>query len=276
MPQHRLLVADVYEVGVGLNLFLSIEGVDRPAHDPAIDARFFMQLAEHTLFRDLAIFEGAARETPVGLPPLLVLRHENPSVTADKGLHSGSNAMLEVFASHVRRIPCGRTIRKGDRARMKIECLIEAIEAARQNWDYAINLVPVDKREWKASPDAWSLKDIIAHVAWHDNQMIELAETKDLIGSPWWDLSTDERNDKIYEQYKDMPIAEVLAFAEDAYPRMMAALRTLSDEDVNDPTRFTDMPEDWIPWRMLANNTYEHYIRHIGQIRAFGRAADAA
>jgi hypothetical protein len=150
---------------------------------------------------------------------------------------------------------------------MRVDCLIEIIEAARGNWDYVINLVPGEKRAWKTSPDAWSLKDIIAHVAWHDNQMIELAEMKDLVGSPWWDLPTDERNDKIYEQYKDLPIDEVLAFAGNAYSRMMTALRTLSDEDMNNAKRFTDMPEDWIPWRMLASNTYEHYLRHVGQVR---------
>ena len=150
---------------------------------------------------------------------------------------------------------------------MKTSCLIEAIEAARENWNYAIGLVPEDKREWKPAPDAWSLKDVIAHIAWHDDQMIELAETKDLVGSPWWDLPTDERNDRIYEQYKDAPLDEVLAFAEDAYTRMMAALETLSDGDMDDGSRFTDMPEGWIPWRMLASNTYEHYLRHVAQIR---------
>lgn len=159
---------------------------------------------------------------------------------------------------------------------MNASCLIEAIEAARGNWDYVINLIPEDKREWKPWPDAWSLKDIIAHVAWHDDQMIELAETKDLIGSPWWDLPTDERNDKIYEQYKDMPIGEVLAFANETYTRMMTALRTLSDEDMNDAKRFTDMPENWIPWRMIASNSYEHYLRHIGQIRTIAKAIKAS
>jgi len=154
---------------------------------------------------------------------------------------------------------------------MRVDCLIEAIEAARESYDYVVGLVPEEKREWKLAPDAWSLKDILAHVAWHDDQMIELAETKDLVGSPWWDLSTDERNQKIYEQYQNTPIDEVIAFAQNAYARMMAALRTLSDEDMNDPKRFTDVPEDWIPWRLFASNTYEHYLRHVGQIRKIAK-----
>lgn len=155
---------------------------------------------------------------------------------------------------------------------MKIDCLVEVIEATREYWDYANKLVPEDKREWKATPDAWSLKDIIAHVAWHEDQMIELAKTKDLVGSPWWELPMDERNDLIYEQYKDWSLEDVLAFAKSAYASMMTALKTLSDEDMNDAKRFTDMPEDWLPWRMIANNTYEHYLRHIGQIRAIAKA----
>jgi len=150
---------------------------------------------------------------------------------------------------------------------MQVDCLVEVIEVARGYWDYVIGLVPEEKREWKPAPDAWSLKDIIAHVAWHDDQMIELAETKDLVGSSWWELPTDERNQKIYEQYEDASVDEVLAFAEAAYARLMKALKGLSDEDMNDPKRYTDVPDDWIPWRLFASNTFEHYLRHIGQIR---------
>jgi len=158
---------------------------------------------------------------------------------------------------------------------MRVDCLIEVIEAGREYLGYAIKSVPEEKRDWKPSPDAWSLKDILAHIAWHDDQMIELCETKDLVGSSWWDLPNDERNDRIFEQYADMPLDEILRFFDEAYERMMSALKTLSDEDLNDAKRFTDVPEDWIPWRMISNNTYEHYIRHIGQIRAIGKAAKA-
>jgi uncharacterized damage-inducible protein DinB len=158
---------------------------------------------------------------------------------------------------------------------MRVDCLTEVIEAAREYLAYAASLVAEDKREWKPTQGAWSLKDILAHIAWHDDQMVELCETKDLAGSPWWDLPTDERNRKIYEKYDDTPIDAVLAFAEDAYARMLGALKSLSDEDLNDPKRYIDMPDDWIPWRMIANNTCEHYLRHIGQIRKLARDGSA-
>lgn len=150
---------------------------------------------------------------------------------------------------------------------MRIDCLIEAIEAARENWDHVLELVPEDKREWKPSPDAWSLKDIIAHVAWHELEMVKLIESRALEGSDWWELPTDKRNDKIYDLYWSALLEDVLAIAKDTYPRMISALRTLSDDDLNDPSRFTGMPPDWLPWRIIADNAYEHYLRHIAQIR---------
>ena len=156
---------------------------------------------------------------------------------------------------------------------MRVDCLIEVIEAARAYLGYAIRLVPEGKEASPPAPGAWSLKDVLAHIAWHDDQMIELCETRDLVGSPWWDLPMDERNDKIYEQYADMPLDEVHTFCDAAYGGMLKAIRSLPDEDLNDATRFTDMPEDWIPWRMIANNSYEHYLRHIGQIRKIAQAA---
>lgn len=149
---------------------------------------------------------------------------------------------------------------------MRIDCLIEVIEAAREYWDHVINLVPEDRREWKPSPDAWSLKDIIAHVAWHELEMIKLIESRALEGSDWWELPTDKRNDKIYDQYWSALLEDVLAIAKDTYPRMISALRKLEDDDLNDPARIQNMPPDWKPWRLLANNTYEHYLRHIGQV----------
>jgi uncharacterized damage-inducible protein DinB len=150
---------------------------------------------------------------------------------------------------------------------MKVSCLIEAIEAARESWDRALEQVPASSMETRMSAAGWSVKDVVAHVVWHELEMIELVESRALAGSDWWAIPTDERNAKIHAQSVDRPLDEVLEEAEDAYQRMMKALATLSDEDLNDPSRFQDMPEDWKPWRLLANNTYEHYLRHVGQVR---------
>jgi len=155
---------------------------------------------------------------------------------------------------------------------MKASCLIEVIERARKSWDFVLGLVPEGGMETIDPLTGWTVKDQIAHIAWHEEQMIELAETKDLVGSPWWELPTDERNGKIYELYKEMPLDEVLAFADATYQRMLKALKSLCDEDMNDASRFTDMPPDWVPWIMFASNTYQHYYEHGIGIRRMLRS----
>jgi hypothetical protein len=32
----------------------------------------------------------------------------------------------------------------------------------------------------------WTVKDVIAHITWHERQMIGLLEGRALVGSPWW------------------------------------------------------------------------------------------
>jgi hypothetical protein len=118
-------------------------------------------------------------------------------------------------------------------------------------------------------PEGWSLKDIIAHVAWHEREMVGLLESKALAGSDWWNLPMDERNSLIYEQHKDMPLDEVLAWAEKEYARFAKAFEALPEEALNAPSFFENMPPDWTPWEIIADNTYIHYRDHIDDIETW-------
>jgi len=158
---------------------------------------------------------------------------------------------------------------------MQLESFVEVIEAARKSLARVIEQVPREKWEQAGPNGPWSLKDILAHIAWHEEGMIEICEKKDVVGSFWWTLPMQERNDNVYNQYKDTPLEDVLEFFETSHRRFLTALQSLTDDDLNDPTHFHDMPTDWLPWRMLANNTYEHYLRHMGQVVAIRRAANA-
>jgi len=150
---------------------------------------------------------------------------------------------------------------------MKTICLVEAIEAARDNWDFVLSLVNEDEMETVDPLTGWTVKDQMAHIAWHELETVELVESRSLAGSPWWELPTDERNRKICEQYENVPLEAVRLMAEDAYTRMLQALKELPDEDLNDPSRFENMPSDWTPWKLIASNTYQHYLEHALGIR---------
>ncbi len=53
-------------------------------------------------------------------------------------------------------------------------------------------------------------------------------------------------------------------------------LRTLSDEDLIDPSSFPNMPPDWQPWMIIAQNTYEHYRDHILDVERWLAAGDSS
>ena len=111
-----------------------------------------------------------------------------------------------------------------------------------------------------------SVKDIIAHITWYEREMTGVIEARALVGSELWSVPLDERNEAIYRENKDRPLAEVLDEARQVHDRLMHQLESLSEQDLQDPGRFAEMPSDWKPWAVIASNTYEHYQHHVLQV----------
>jgi hypothetical protein len=111
--------------------------------------------------------------------------------------------------------------------------------------------------------DDWSAKDVVAHIAWYEREMIGLIDARALAGSEAWELSLDERNEAIYQANRERTLDEVREEAAEVHARLLEALETLLDEDLNDPARFAGMPSDWQPWEVIASDTFEHYREHV-------------
>jgi len=108
----------------------------------------------------------------------------------------------------------------------------------------------------------WSGKDVLAHVSWYEREMVGFLSRRVLVGSDLWSLPLEERNAVIQAANRERPLAEVLAEASRVHRELMDLLAGLSDEDLLDPGRFAELPPDWIPWEVIASNTYEHYPEH--------------
>ena len=146
---------------------------------------------------------------------------------------------------------------------------INALAESRAQWDAL--LAQIDER-WMLEPDVegkWSVKDIIAHVMWNEQEMVPLMQTRSLIGSELWDLSQDERNEAVYQQYRHHSLQELISQEQRTYAQLLAEAKTLSDEDLNDPHRFKDMPDNWTPWQIIAGCSFTHYPDHISSIRTW-------
>jgi len=161
-----------------------------------------------------------------------------------------------------------RVQQEEDDAMDKIRFL-DTLLTERAEWDQVLSQIDEARMSVPGVANEWSMKDVVAHVTWYEREMVGVLATHALVGSDLWDLPQDERNRLMFEQNRQRPLGDVLAEAREVFDQLLAAMRSLSDEDLVDPGRFRDMPADWVPWQILAGNTYEHYRDHLPALRAW-------
>lgn len=116
----------------------------------------------------------------------------------------------------------------------------------------------------------WSIRDVIAHVMWYEREMVEVIRRRALVGSPLWNLPLEERNAAVRAEMSGYSWQVLSIEFKEVHQRLVEQLESLSDEDLNQADHFREMPPDWIPWEVIASNTFEHYPEHCRDIqRAF-------
>ena len=152
----------------------------------------------------------------------------------------------------------GRPPEPVDKAR-----LLANIRQARDRWEALIAPLDDARLLQSGASGEWTLKDVIAHLTWHEREMLGVLQQRALRGSELWSLPLDRRNQAIYEELRHLPLERVRRDAGQVYRQLLQAIEALSEADLHDPGRFADMPADWRPWELLASNTYQHYLDHV-------------
>jgi len=148
--------------------------------------------------------------------------------------------------------------------------LMDAILEARADWDAELAGVEATRYEEPGVCGAWSLKDVIAHIAWYEREIATMLELHSYEqASPWWALPNDPRNEKIYQLNRHRPLAVVQAEARATYEAVLAQVNHLTDADLHDAGRFVASPPGLEPWEIIAQNTYEHYEHHARDVAAW-------
>ena len=129
-------------------------------------------------------------------------------------------------------------------------------------WQSCLDRVPLQDMDIPIDEMGWSVKDIIAHITWHEREMIGVLKARALVGSNLWELPLNERNAAIYDQHKDLPLEEIQRDAQKTHGELMPLIETLTTEELNQADLFADMPKEWAPWDVIASNTYRHYRDH--------------
>lgn len=146
---------------------------------------------------------------------------------------------------------------------------INEVNIAWEAFQSAIAHCDWSKLETAGVEGTWSVKDILAHVTWFEQEMADMLKSRTLAGSKLWEMSSDERNGLIYELNKAIPLVVVRSESNSVHEDLVLLLQLCSDEELNQAARFESMPLDWIPAEVLASNTYEHYRDHTTAIQAW-------
>ncbi len=146
---------------------------------------------------------------------------------------------------------------------------IETLHTGRAEWEALLAEVGEARMLQPGAAGEWSVKDVIAHVMWSEREMVGVMQAHALVGSDLWDLPEDERNAVVFAEQRDQPLHDVLTEEQQVYAQFLEAVQALSDEDFTDPHRFREMPEQWLPWQILAGCSFAHYRQHTPSIRAW-------
>ena len=146
---------------------------------------------------------------------------------------------------------------------------IETLHTGRTEWEALLAEVGEVRMLQPGAAGEWSVKDVIAHVMWSEREMVGVMQAHALVGSDLWDLPEDERNAVVFAEQRDQPLHDVLSEEQQVYAQFLEAVQALSDEDFTDPHRFREMPEQWLPWQILAGCSFAHYRQHTPSIRAW-------
>ncbi len=156
--------------------------------------------------------------------------------------------------------------------------LLQALTAARAEWEAVLAQVAEECMTVPAINDGWSIKDTIGHVTYYEHWLLdwlEAAARGQVVVATHRDLlRVDERNAIIFRENRDRPLHSILEESRQVHDRLVLMVRLLPESDLLDPHRFERyvLPfwETGHPlWKCIADNSYEHFEEHRQSIQAW-------
>lgn len=144
---------------------------------------------------------------------------------------------------------------------------LEQLRSTRAEWEALLDEVGEARMAEAGANGKWSVKDVVAHVLWGEREMVGVCQQRALVGSDLWEMTDDERNPIMVSWYREHSVQAVLAEEKQVYAQLLAEVQKLSEDDLNNPGNFREMPADWVPWQLIAGDTFKHYRDHMPTIR---------
>jgi hypothetical protein len=156
-----------------------------------------------------------------------------------------------------------------------VAALVVRIQAAFDRFLQATAPLRVDELLEPRLPDGWSVKDVLAHLAWWDQWLLYIIPLSDRSGSvrrppPLFDEIpadgrwADQMNTRVYQLNRRRDLSEIQAEFETARRSVLQLVQSLSDADVFDADGLSAILEQ--PAAPLLLGIYEHYEEHAHAI----------
>jgi hypothetical protein len=113
--------------------------------------------------------------------------------------------------------------------------------------------------------EEWTRKDVVAHLGAWERRFVDLLDRLRRGEWPEDGVETDELNARLYLTDRDRPLDEVLAREGADWARFIAAVESMSDEELFDPRTFGWTEGDpLVEW--VRANANEHVDEHLEQL----------
>ena len=106
--------------------------------------------------------------------------------------------------------------------------LLKTLTETRAAWEALLAQIDEEQMQKPGAAGKWSVKDVIAHVASGESEIVPVLRTHVLAGSDLWNLSDDERNEIEYQQNKDRPLNDIVNEERQAYTALLEEVQQLS------------------------------------------------
>ncbi len=151
--------------------------------------------------------------------------------------------------------------------------LLATLRSKRAEWDAVLAEVPVGQMDEPGAAGDWSVKDIVAHLTYHErwfaDRLHETLRGETYVPTEMDRMPFDERNHRIYQQNRRRLTAEVLADSQQVFQRLVEGVQAHSEAFLIEPQQFEGVPEPVTVWKMLRGDVYEHYGEHLPAIKSW-------
>lgn len=148
--------------------------------------------------------------------------------------------------------------------------LLKTIQKEREAFEAALAGLTPEQMTAPGAMGEWSVKDLIGHIAMWESQLVTALYAIERGVTPRLPRPSevDAINAQSYAEQRERPLDRVLADWRAVHIQLLKHLNTVQERDLIDPKRWRWMEGEPL-WKLVANNTFEHYAEHRPAIEAW-------